>query len=177
MFTLFTLQVKGIILERFTYKFRPCVAPRPTEVEHALVTHVFSVSVRSAYSLRGAPPRLSLHLCAASRPPAAMCPSMPVDQVTVTSTRRRIALGIDALDQDRVATQTHPRPCCLRIDNLTVAKGLRSELPRGCERQRVSTLTQRTLHKSIASTYDEEPPVTYCVKSECPAPQRRPLPV
>jgi hypothetical protein len=46
MFTLFTLQVKGIILENFTYKLCPCTAAKTKKVEHALVTHVMEILSR-----------------------------------------------------------------------------------------------------------------------------------
>jgi hypothetical protein len=43
MFTLFTFQVKGIILERFTYKIRLCTTAKTKKVEHALTTHVMHI--------------------------------------------------------------------------------------------------------------------------------------
>jgi hypothetical protein len=45
MFTLFTLQVKGIILEVFTYKFRLCVGAKTKKVEHALTAHTLTLSL------------------------------------------------------------------------------------------------------------------------------------
>jgi hypothetical protein len=42
-FNKFNLQVKGIILEVFTYKFKPCTTLGILEVEHALRAHVISL--------------------------------------------------------------------------------------------------------------------------------------
>jgi hypothetical protein len=51
MFTLFTLQVKGIILEVFTYKLCLCGGAKTKKVEHALNTHVKSLCLLIPWGL------------------------------------------------------------------------------------------------------------------------------